>query len=361
MELAQDRQWMTRAVELAKRGLFTTTPNPRVGCVIVSRAGDVVGEGYHVKAGEPHAEVNAITQAGESTRGSIAYVTLEPCNHQGRTGACTEALITAGIERVVFGMEDPNPQVSGSGLQRLRAAGIEVVGPVLEDDCRALNPGFIKRMTCGKPWVRCKVAASLDGRTAMSNGESKWITGSAARDDVQRWRAQSCAVITGVGSVIADDPAMTVRLDGVARQPMRVILDSLLRTPPEAKIFYQHGKVAIATCAFKRQGYPATVDVWGMPSQSGRVDLASLLDKLAEQHCNEVLVEAGATLVGAFLSQGLVDEVVVYLAPTLLGSTARPLADFSLQHLSDAVALDIVSLDQIGGDIRVQALVKNGV
>lgn len=350
--LERDQEWMRRAITLAERGMFSTTPNPRVGCVLVSEQGQCVAEGYHRVAGEAHAEVEALTISGEQARGCTAYVTLEPCSHQGRTGACSEALIRAGIARLVYGMEDPNPMVSGAGLQRLREAGVVVIGPVLEDECRQLNPGFIKRMTLQRPYVRCKMAASLDGRTAMSSGESQWITGEVARADVQYWRARSCAIVTGVTTVLADDPAMTVRLGDSPRQPLRVVLDSHLRTPADAKILLQLGKVAIATCAFKRQGYGASVAVWGMPSRGGRVDLTALLARLAEEGCNEVLVESGPSLAGAFIAEGLVDELIIYSAPKLLGSTGMPMFELPLINMADAVDLDLYDVRPMGKDWR---------
>lgn len=346
---------MRQACELALQGLTSTTPNPRVGCVIVSAAGDYIAGGYHLRAGSAHAEVVALGHAGERARGATAYVTLEPCNHVGRTGACTEALIGAGIARVVYGMQDPNPLVAGQGLQRLRDVNIDVHGPVLEDECRALNPGFIKRMTLGRPYVRCKVAISLDGRTAMSSGESKWITGPEAREDVQLWRARSCAVITGVGTVIADDPAMTVRVGTDPRQPMRVVVDSHLRTPPEAKILLQNGRAVIATCALRRLGYGATTELWGMPGRAGRVDLTALLTRLADEGCNEVLVESGPALAGAFLAEQLIDELIVYTAPKLLGSTGRPMFELPLSEMVDAVALTITEVKAVGVDWRLLA------
>lgn len=351
---ASDEHWMARACELALQGLNTTTPNPRVGCVIVSAAGEFIAEGWHRKTGEAHAEINALTQAGAAAVGCTVYVTLEPCNHQGRTGPCTEALIAAGVAEVVYGMEDPNPLVGGQGLARLRAAGIGVRGPVLNEQVRALNPGFIQRMTQGRPWVRCKMAMSLDGRTAMASGESFWITGEAARADVQHWRARSCAIVTGISTVLRDDPALTVR-DPVfgdnPRQPLRVIVDSRLRTPEEARVLRaSDGGIAIATCAFNRPHLGA--EIWGMPSSAGAVDLVALVKKLAERCCNEVLIEAGPSLAGSFLRAGLIDELIVYMAPKLLGSNARPLFDLPLAFMAEAVQLEWVDVRPVGADWR---------
>jgi diaminohydroxyphosphoribosylaminopyrimidine deaminase/5-amino-6-(5-phosphoribosylamino)uracil reductase len=354
-----DEKWMQRACELALRGLNSTAPNPRVGCVLVDAQGSLIAEGYHRKAGEAHAEVDALNRAGEAARGGIAYVTLEPCNHQGRTGPCSEALIAAGVAEVVYGMEDPNPQVSGRGLARLRAAGIRVRGPVLETQVRALNPGFVQRMSRGRPWIRCKLAMSLDGRTAMASGESFWITGEPARADVQQWRARSCAIVTGIESVLKDDPALTVRgaeFGDDPRQPLRVVVDSRLRTPPEARLLRMSGATAIATCAFNRPHIGA--EIWGMPSVAGAVDLTALVSKLAERSCNEVLVEAGPTLAGSFLRAGLIDELIIYAAPKLLGSSARPLFDLPLAFMAEAVQLEIDEVVRIGEDWRFLARVR---
>lgn len=355
---SSDSHWMSIARGLALKGLNTTTPNPRVGCVLVSSEGELVGSGYHKIAGEGHAEVNALAEAGSLARGATAYVTLEPCNHQGRTGACSAALIRAGVAAVVYGMTDPNPLVAGSGLKRLRDAGVDVRGPVDEQQCRELNPGFIKRMTQKRPWVRCKVAASLDGRTAMANGESQWITGPAARDDVQRWRARSCAIITGVGTVLHDDPAMTVRspeLGDHPRQPLRVILDGHLRTPSDARILNQaHARTVIATCSLSRPS-ELSEQIWALPSRSAQVDLGALLDRLAEHGCNEVLVEAGAGVTGSFLEAGLVDELIIYLAPTVMGSSARPMFDWPIDCMSDRLMLEWTDVVQVGDDWRLCA------
>jgi diaminohydroxyphosphoribosylaminopyrimidine deaminase/5-amino-6-(5-phosphoribosylamino)uracil reductase len=354
-----DEHWMARACELALFGLTTTTPNPRVGCVLVNASGGMIAAGFHLRAGEAHAEVEALNKAGEAAKGCTAYVTLEPCNHRGRTGPCTEALIAAGVAEVVYGMEDPNPLVGGQGLARLRAAGIQVRGPVLEEQAKALNPGFIQRMTLGRPWMRCKMAMSLDGRTAMASGESFWITGEPARADVQHWRARSCALVTGIGTVLQDDPALTVRDPAFGdnpRQPLRVVVDSRLRLPPEARLLRMPGTTAVATCAFNRPHLGA--EIWGMPSLAGAVDVNALVKKLAERGCNEVLVEAGASLSGSFLRAGLIDELIVYMAPKLLGNSARPLFELPLQFMAEAVQLDITDVRQIGADWRFLARVQ---
>lgn len=348
-----DEQYMLQAIELAQKGLNTTTPNPRVGCVLV-RDGAVVGEGWHERAGEPHAEVNALTAAGDRAEGATAYVTLEPCSHFGKTPPCAQALVKAKVARVVYAMTDPNPQVAGTGLQTLGDAGIEVEGPVLEQQAKALNPGFIKRMQTGLPWVRVKLGVSLDGRTAMASGESQWITSGHSRQDVQKWRARSCAIVTGVATVIDDDPALNVRdpdLGANPRQPLRVVLDSRLRTPDDAQILVG-GETVIATCAFARPGR-YLVPVWPMPSDGGAIQLQALLKKLGDEQCNEVLVEAGPTLAGAFLQANLVDELVVYMAPKMLGSDGRPMAQMPIAALSDAKQFQFKSVTTIGPDIRL--------
>lgn len=361
-----DEQRMARAVQLARLGMFTTHPNPRVGCVI-EKDGLIIGEGFHAKAGEGHAEVQALASVQGDTRGATAYVTLEPCSHHGRTPPCAEALVKAGITKVVYGMEDPNPEVAGRGLQILKKAGIEVVGPVLENECRGLNPGFIKRMEEGLPFVRVKLAMSVDGRTAMESGESQWITGPQARADVQKLRAQSAAIVTGIGSVIADNPSMTVRIDNqgnevdakTVRQPLRVVMDTALSIAPEAKILYPTNEVAIFCDeeeveadhlkALQKKG----VDVRFAPlGEDGRLDLVEVMGQLADEGINEVLVETGAELAGAFLNAGLVDELVIYMAPKLLGSAARPLLSLPLEHMSEAVELDLQEMTKIGSDIK---------
>ncbi|MFZ5756911.1 MAG: bifunctional diaminohydroxyphosphoribosylaminopyrimidine deaminase/5-amino-6-(5-phosphoribosylamino)uracil reductase RibD [Pseudomonadota bacterium] len=381
--VAADHVFMARALQLAARGLYTTDPNPRVGCVIV-RDGVVVGEGFHARAGEPHAEVHALRAAGERARAATVYVTLEPCSHHGRTGPCVDALLAAQPARVVVAMQDPNPKVSGSGLAKLRAAGIAVETGLLEAEARALNPGFIARMTRGTPFVRVKLAMSLDGRTAMADGDSKWITGPEAREDVQRLRARSSAVLTGAGTVLADDPALTVRPQDwrhgdyaehgtlPVRQPLRVVLDRDLRATPAArlvvgdgmtstgpvlvvadeKVLHAHDGQARARALREQDG----VEVIGLPADAGgRIDLPALLAELGRREVNELLVEAGATLAGAFVAARRVDELVVYAAPVLLGSTARPLLDLPLAGMAGKIPLTLVEVRQVGGDIRMTA------
>ncbi|WP_193075494.1 bifunctional diaminohydroxyphosphoribosylaminopyrimidine deaminase/5-amino-6-(5-phosphoribosylamino)uracil reductase RibD [Pseudomonas sp. FME51] len=367
-EESADRCLMARAIQLAAKGIYTTEPNPRVGCVLACD-GEIVGEGWHVRAGEGHAEVNALAQAGERARGATAYVTLEPCSHFGKTPPCADALINAGVSRVVAAMQDPNPQVAGQGLARLRAAGIEVDCGLLESDARDLNPGFIKRMQQGLPWVRLKLAMSLDGRTAMASGESQWITGPQARADVQRLRARSGAVISGADSVLLDDSALTVRatelgLDAelataaAASQPLRVLIDGRLRVPLQQRLFREVGPVLVV-CTDPQQraaDYLAQqIELLTLPGADGKVDLAALLRELAQRGCNEVLVESGAGLAGAFWRAGLVDELIVYMAPRLLGSRARPLLELPFDEMAEAMDLDVTDMRVIGGDWRITA------
>ncbi|NOZ11482.1 MAG: bifunctional diaminohydroxyphosphoribosylaminopyrimidine deaminase/5-amino-6-(5-phosphoribosylamino)uracil reductase RibD [Gammaproteobacteria bacterium] len=356
---------MARALRLAQRGLYSTDPNPRVGCVI-ARDGEILGEGWHQRAGEAHAEVLAIKAAGDQTRGATAYVTLEPCNHQGRTPPCTEALIKAGVARVVMASNDPNPQANCGALQRLREAGIEVERGVMEAEALALNPGYVSRMTRSRPWVRIKMAASLDGRTAMASGQSKWISSAAAREDVQYWRARSSAILTGVGTVLADDPSLNVRLDGVERQPLRVVVDSHLSTPDSAKLFASTGGVLIVTTSddknYSERLRSAGAEVMLLPASTGGVDLAEMMAQLGQQQINEVMVEAGATLAGALLTANLVDELIVYLAPHLMGNQARGMFNLAaLEQLGDRIALDIVDVRPVGRDWRIQAKVTRSV
>jgi len=356
MFTAADHAHMARALRLAERGLYTTTPNPRVGCVLV-KDDAVVGEGWHERAGQPHAEVHALRAAGERARGATAYVSLEPCSHHGRTPPCANALIDAGVTRVVAAMSDPNPQVAGQGLQLLTLAGIRAEVGLMEAEARALNPGFISRMTRQRPWLRLKTAASLDGRTALANGVSQWITGTAARTDVQRWRARACAILTGVGTVRADDPRMNVREPDIGRQPLRVIVDSRLGTPPGARILGPGTLVAGCVddpsrlAALRATGAEVVVMP---PGPEGRVDLPLLLAELARRGCNEVHAEAGATLNGALLQAGLVDEWLAYLAPLAMGQPARGLFDLpELTDMAACVRFRITELRQLGDDIRL--------
>ena len=360
---AADAQFMARALQLARRGLYTTDPNPRVGCVIV-KDGRIVGEGWHERAGQPHAEIDALQKAGKmNTHSAGVYLTLEPCCHEGRTPPCTPALIKAGVKRVVAAMRDPNPLVSGKGFKELEAHGIQVAVGLMEREAEALNPGFISRMTRGRPYVRVKLAASLDGRTGMANGDSKWITSEAARADVQKWRARSSAILTGVQTVLADDPQLTVRDFKTGRQPLRIVLDSRLRMPPKARMLRGDGKTLIVTAsddvassnALKAAG--AEVAHFSTPHKS--VDLAALLKHLAWLEVNEVLVEAGATLCGVLLRQGLVDELVLYYAPHVMGSHERGMFLFPpLLRMSDRINLEITDSRAVGQDWRFIARVS---
>ncbi|KAA3628881.1 MAG: bifunctional diaminohydroxyphosphoribosylaminopyrimidine deaminase/5-amino-6-(5-phosphoribosylamino)uracil reductase RibD [Proteobacteria bacterium] len=363
MSSTADRRYMARALQLAQRGLYTTDPNPRVGCVLV-RDGEIVGEGWHVRAGEPHAEINALQDAGERARGAAAYVTLEPCSHHGRTPPCADALIAAGITRVVAAMEDPSLQVAGEGLQRLRAAAIQVQSGVLAEQAAALNPGFISRMRRGRPYVRCKLAMSLDGRTAMASGESKWITGAAARADVHRLRARSSAMLTGIGTVLADNPALTARIDdGPVLQPLRVLLDPYLSTPTTAQLLKEPG-LTLIVCSQEEADAAAELRAAGaevvcLPGRPGTIDLPGLMDLLGQREINEVLVETGAVLSGAVLRAGLIDELIVYLAPHLMGDQARGLFHLpGMETMEERIALEIQDIRAVGKDWRITALVQ---
>lgn len=365
---ALDLHYMARALELARKGIYSAHPNPRVGCVIV-HDGQVVGEGWHVRAGEPHAEVHALRQAGDKARGATAYVTLEPCSHHGRTPPCADALVNAGVARVVAAMQDPNPDVAGKGLLRLMGAGITVQSGVLESEARALNKGFLKRMEHGLPYVRVKLAMSLDGRTAMASGESQWITGPAARSAVQRLRAQSSVVLTGADTVLADDARLTVRPDelgldaeltalAVSRPPIRVLIDGRLRVPLDAP-FFQAGNSLVVTCAAAeaRERYHAQGhEMLALANSEGQVDLRKLMLELAARGVNDVLVEAGPRLAGAFTRLGLVDEYQIFVAGKFLGSSARPLLDLPLAQMSQALELKIVEMRAVGDDWRVIAI-----
>ncbi len=366
--MMDDLHYMQLAIELAEGGLYTASPNPRVGCVLV-REGEIIGQGFHLRCGEGHAEVNALAAAGDA-KAATAYVTLEPCSHTGKTPPCCEALINAGVSRVVIAMQDPNPQVSGSGIARLQAAGIAVETGLLNAAARALNPGFIKRMETRLPWLRVKLAMSLDGRTAMASGESQWITGPDARSDVQRLRAQSCAIVSGVDTVIVDEASLTVRADemgidpeqallAVEKQPLRVVLDSTLRLPPDAKLLSAPGRMLVVATeenpSAQRRLEAAGAEVLLLAAEDGRVDLPRLLSLLAERQCNEVLLEAGATLAGSFVQAGLVDQMIVYMAPTLLGSDARPLLNLPLDSMAQQQHLKISSIKPVGKDWRIDA------
>jgi len=354
---AADHEFMARALRLARKGLFTTTPNPRVGCVIV-KDGAVVGEGWHARAGEAHAEIHALNAAAGSARGATAYITLEPCSHHGRTPPCADALIGAGVARVVAAMRDPNPQVGGNGLEKLRAAGIAFESGLMEVEARELNIGFVSRMERGRPWVRLKLAASLDGKTALNNGRSQWITGPEARRDGHVWRARACAILTGAGTVRDDDPRLTVRDVETERQPLRVVVDSHLETPPTAHII--EGGNALVVAASEDAAKVAALraagaEVMVLPNPQGKVDLPCLLQALAGRGVNELHVEAGHKLNGSLLREGLVDELLLYFAPTLLGSGREM---FPLPELTDLAGrrdLKIVDLRRVGADIRILA------
>jgi diaminohydroxyphosphoribosylaminopyrimidine deaminase/5-amino-6-(5-phosphoribosylamino)uracil reductase len=367
---ASDHRFMAHALRLAQRGLFTTTPNPRVGCVIV-RNGEIIGEGWHERAGEPHAEVHALNSVNKSAadraQGATAYVTLEPCSHHGRTPPCADALIAAGIARVVAAMQDPNPSVAGQGIEKLRAAGINTAVGLLEAEARELNIGFVSRMTRGRPWVRLKTAISLDGKTALNNGVSQWITGPDARRDAHAWRARSCAMLTGIGTVREDDPRLTVRDIETSypnpRQPLRVVVDSRLEISLGAKIL-QGGNVLIA-CAINDKEKSVALEKIGaqvivLPDASGKVDLPALLAELGQRGINEVMVEAGTKLNGSLLREGCVDELLIYQAPVLLGDTARGMFNLpELADLSGKLELTIIERRAIGPDMRLIARFKN--
>ncbi|MDE1461829.1 bifunctional diaminohydroxyphosphoribosylaminopyrimidine deaminase/5-amino-6-(5-phosphoribosylamino)uracil reductase RibD [Spartinivicinus poritis] len=373
---ATDHAMMSRALQLAKQGLYTTRPNPRVGCVVVKN-GEIIGEGWHERAGESHAEVHALKQAGAAAKGSTAYVTLEPCSHFGRTPPCTNALVEAGVAKVVMAMLDPNPLVAGSGKKFLQQQGINVEVGLLYGEAYQLNQGFCQRMTIKRPLVRCKLAMSVDGRTAKASGESQWITGADARADVQQWRARSCAVITGIKTVLDDDASLTVRSEQLKIEaaktcppPLRVIVDSQLKTPVTAKIFNGAGKVLVATTCKESNAISrieklgaevvvfnesSTTDPAGGDNASQQVPLDLLLNYLADHgHCNEVMIEAGSTLAGAFVKAGLVDELIVYMAPVIMGHEAKPLLTvFDMPKMADNVALEIKDVRQIGKDWRM--------
>lgn len=359
----QDELYMARALKLAQRGRYTTHPNPNVGCVIVKN-GEIVGEGFHFRAGEPHAEVHALRMAGDRARGATAYVTLEPCSHHGRTPPCCEALINAGVARVVAAMQDPNPQVAGRGLYRLSQEGIEVSHGLMMSEAERLNRGFLKRMRTGFPWIQLKLGASLDGRTAMANSESQWITSPEARRDVQRLRAQSHAILTSSATVLADDPALTVRWDELGadtqarysqadvRQPVRIVVDSQNRVTPTHRLVQQPGETWFARTRADERQWPDGVRSILVPEHNGHLDLVSLMMLLGREQINSIWVEAGAQMAGALLQAGLVDELIVYLAPKLLGSEARGLCVLpGLESLAAAPALKFTEIRQVGPDL----------
>jgi len=352
-----DHECMALALRLARKGLFTTDPNPRVGCVIADDQ-QVAGTGWHERAGGAHAEIAALQDAGGSVRGKTAYVTLEPCSYHGRTPPCTEALIEAGIARVVIASEDPNPRVNGGGLQRLRAAGMKVETGLMSEEAEALNVGFISRMKTGRPWVRIKSAISLDGRTALRNGESKWITGEASRKDVQRWRARSSAILTGIGTVLADNPTMDARVDEPVLQPLRIVVDSQWRTPPDSRILTGTGEVLIAgdeSIAVPVQLASSRAQCLGLRTKDERVDLQALLKSLAEMEVNEVQVEAGARLCGALFEEGLVDELLVYQAPVLLGEGGPGIFALGpLESMAGRAHLRVLEVSRFGDDLRIR-------
>ncbi len=357
---AADHVFMARALQLARRGLYGTTPNPRVGCVLV-RDGRIIGEGWHQQAGLPHAEavaLAALAAAGVTARGATAYVTLEPCSHFGRTPPCADALIGAGVARVVVAMQDPNPLVAGQGLAQLAAAGIEVGSGLLQAEAAELNIGFVSRMTRGRPWLRLKVAASLDGKTALNNGASQWITGPAARRDAHAWRARSCAVLTGIGTVRDDNPRLSVREVQTTRQPLKVVIDSRLETPPDAAVL-EGGNVLIAaaqdgprSAALRQRGAEIVI----LANAHGKVDLAALLQELGRRGINEVLAEAGTRLNGSLLGENCVDELLIYQAPLLMGDSARGMFGLAeLTELAGARHLNIIERRMVGADCRIRA------
>ena len=353
---ARDAFFMARALYLAKKGSYTTAPNPRVGCVLV-KDDLILGEGWHVKAGLGHAEVVALESVFDAS-GSTAYVSLEPCSHYGRTPPCCDALIKAGVSRVVVAMQDPNPKVSGRGLKKLKAAGIEVCCGVLQEEALALNRGFIKRMTQNRPFVRSKLAMSLDGRTAMASGESKWITSAESRADVQRLRAESSAILTGINTVLADDPSLNARIDQTVVQPVRVVLDTHLKMPSEARMATLPGRSLILTGTDNPQKQSALqtagFEVYQLPCKNGRLDLLAVLEFLAAQQINEVLVEAGAVLNGALLAEALIDEYVIYMAPCILGDQGRGLFSIpGMQQMTDKKQLKLRDVRQIGQDLKL--------
>ena len=364
-----DYKCMARALQIARKGVYTSHPNPRVGCVLV-RNGSIVGEGYHARTGEAHAEIRALEAAGEAARGAVAYVTLEPCCHFGRTPPCTKALIEAGVSRVVAAMGDPNPHVAGNGLKALSDAGVSVESGVMEAQAESLNPGYISRMRYGRPWIRLKLALSLDGRTAMASGESRWITGEDARRDVQLLRARSSAIMTGIGTVMTDDPSLNVRLratelqhDGETRQPLRIVLDTHLRITPNAKVLNLPGDCLVYTASTNAVAIESLREIGAEVHTVGRdgqvLNLGEILRNLAEREINELHVEAGPTVGGALIEKRLINELVVYLAPHLMGDGARGLAHLpNITSIAQRVQLNIRDVRFVGSDLRLVTELK---
>jgi len=352
---ATDHAMMARALQLAERGAYTTKPNPMVGCVIV-RKDRIVGEGFHLRAGEAHAEVHALREAGERARGATAYVTLEPCAHMGRTPPCADALVAAGITRVVAASRDSYASVDGEGFRKLNAAGVMTETGLMESAARELNRGFFSRIERGRPWVRVKLAMSLDGRTGLANGESKWITSPAARADVQKWRARSSAILTGSGTVLADDPQLTVRLAGgidvVA--PVRVVLDTRGRLSPDTRVFDDSAPTIAVNAVDMVPDYDDAITAFAVPRDGERLDLHATMSQLAQRDINEVQVEAGATLCGALLRDGLIDELLLYVAPVLLGDQGRPLfSGVGVHQMAERHGLTLIDSRQVGPDLRL--------
>ena len=356
---AADHAFMARALALTERGRDTSTPNPNVGCVLV-KDGRIIGEGWHARAGEPHAEIAALANATESPRGATVYVTLEPCAHQGRTGPCADRLVEAGVARVVAALKDPFPQVNGRGLERLRAGGVTAEVGLMEAQAREVHRGFLSRVTRGRPWMRIKAAASIDGRTAMASGESQWITGEAARRDAHALRARSCAMLTGIGTVAHDDPQLTVRGVPCERQPRRAVVDSRLDLPTRARILHGGGTIVftLSDDASRRAALEAAgaeiVKVPHAADKPGKTDLAAVARMLGERGFNEVTVETGAKLNGSLIAAGVIDEIVLYVAPRILGNEALGLFSLpGLERLEDAVSVRIAEVRSIGEDLRI--------
>ena len=368
MTNSRDVEHMSLALRLAKRGQYTTRPNPNVGCVILNKHGDIVGSGYHAKAGEPHAEIHALNEAGEQATGGCAYVTLEPCCHQGKTGPCAQAIIDAKLSRVVVAMQDPNPLVAGKGMQMLQAQGIQVDDNVLSAQAAKLNRGFISRMAKGRPWITLKTATSMDGRTSLRNGQSKWITSEHARLDVQTLRASNDAILTGIGTVIADDPMLSVRLNkdqlGISEnpiQPIRIVIDPDLKISPKAKLLHLEGKTLLITkenVDDTQLSADANYDIIRLPDVDGKFDLRLLMNKLAELEINSILVEAGSSLMGKLIESKLVDEVIHYLSPKLMGNSSRGMFDINeITEMNNCLSLEYSDIRKIGNDLRVTSLI----